>query len=198
MGKLVHLPARRGIARAMDKGGTVRVVNTHGQQVVDTWAFSRDVIREFMSMEHSRVHMGRVQPITGSTLLSNRRNPMLTIVEDTSGGVHDTLMAACDGYRYRMLGCSGHHDNCTENLHAALAQINLQAPETPAPLNLFQNSAVGSDGSLTIAAPIAPPGSFVTLQAAMDLVIVFSACPQDMVPTNGADMTPRDVDLVFS
>ncbi|MGL6181707.1 MAG: DUF1989 domain-containing protein, partial [Aestuariivirga sp.] len=64
----------------MNRGQSVRVVNTHGQQVVDTWAFSRDQIREFMSMEHSRVHMGRVQPITGSTLLSNRRNPMLTIV----------------------------------------------------------------------------------------------------------------------
>jgi uncharacterized protein len=197
MAQSVQLPARRGLARPMNRGQSVRVVNTHGQQVVDTWAFSRDQIREFMSMEHSRVHMGRVQPITGSTLLSNRRNPMLTIVEDTSGGVHDTLMAACDGYRYRMLGCTGHHDNCTENLHAALASLNLQAPETPAPLNLFQNSAVGSDGSLVIAPPVAPPGSHVTLRAEMDLVIVFSACPQDMMPTNGADMTPKDVELVF-
>jgi len=38
----------------------------------------------------------------------------------------------------------------------------------------------------------------VTLRAEMDLVIVFSACPQDMMPTNGADMTPKDVELVFS
>jgi uncharacterized protein YcgI (DUF1989 family) len=29
----------------------------------------------------------------------------------------------------------------------------------------------------------------------MDLVIVFSACPQDMVPTNGADMLPKDAEL---
>jgi uncharacterized protein YcgI (DUF1989 family) len=57
---------------------------------------------------------------------------------------------------------------------------------------------VGTDGSLVIAPPIAPPGSHVTLQAEMDLVIVFSACPQDMMPTNGADMTPKDVELVFS
>jgi uncharacterized protein len=27
----------------------------------------------------------------------------------------------------------------------------------------------------------------------MDLVIVFSACPQDIVPINGADCTPKDV-----
>jgi hypothetical protein len=25
--------------------------------------------------------------------------------------------------------------------------------------------------------------------------VVFSACPQDMAPTNGADMTPKDAEL---
>ena len=49
-----------------------------------------------------------------------------------------------------------------------------------------------------IAPPIAPAGSHVSLKAEMDLVIVFSACPQDMMPTNGAGMKPKDVELVFS
>ncbi len=33
------------------------------------------------------------------------------------------------------------------------------------------------------------------LRAGMDTVMVFSACPQDMAPTNGANMTPKDVML---
>ena len=192
------LPARRSAAFEVDKGQTVRVVNTHGGQVVDTWAFKPGDMSEFMSMEHARVHMGRVQPIAGSTLLSNRRNAMLTLIEDTSGGVRDTLMAACDVHRYRMLGCTTDHDNCTDNLHAALAAIGIKAAETPSPLNLFQNSSVGADGSLVIAPPIATAGSHVTLRADMDLIVGFSACPQDMVQTNGADMTPKDVELQFS
>lgn len=192
------LPARRSTAFALNRGQTVRVINTHGGQVVDTWAFNPADMGEFMSMEHARVHMGRVQPIAGSTLLSNRRNAMLTLIEDTSGGVHDTLMAACDVHRYRMLGCTAFHDNCTDNLHGALAVIGMKATETPSPLNLFQNSSVGADGSLVIAPPIAPAGSHVTLRAEMDLIVVFSACPQDMVQTNGADMTPKDVELQVS
>ncbi len=194
----ILLGARRGVARRLAKGGSVRIVNTHGSQVVDTWAFRDGDMGEFMSMEHARVHMGRVNPVAGTVMMSNRRNAILTMIEDTSGGVHDTLLAACDVHRYRMLGCASYHDNCTDNLHAALATFGLGAAETPSPLNLFQNSSIKPDGSLIIEAPIAPAGSHVTLRADMDIVIVFSACPQDMAATNGADMTPKDVKLIFA
>jgi hypothetical protein len=183
------------MALQIAQGAKIRVINTHGQQVVDTWAFSQADLAEFMSMEHSRVHMGRVNPVAGSVLLTNRRNPVLSLIEDTSGGVHDTLLAACDQYRYRMLGAAGPHDNCTDNLHAALAALGLAANETPAPLNLFQNSSIRPDGALVIEPPVAPAGSHVTLRAEMDCVVVFSACPQDMAPTNGADMTPKPVSI---
>ncbi|WP_263496525.1 urea carboxylase-associated family protein, partial [Mesorhizobium sp. BR1-1-7] len=86
------------------QGQVVTVINTHGSQVVDTWAFRADDMAEFMSMEHSRGAMLKVNPRAGDTLLSNKRRPMLTILEDTSGGVHDTLIAACDRYRYEQLG----------------------------------------------------------------------------------------------
>src|SRR5919206_2140229 len=111
------IPARRAVTVPLKRGQRVEVVNTHGQQVVDTWAFATGDPAEWMSMEHSRVHMGRVNPRTGSTLVTNRRRPILTLVEDTSGGVHDTLLAACDRYRYELLGATGPHDNCTDNLH---------------------------------------------------------------------------------
>jgi hypothetical protein len=190
-----HLPARRSIAFEVPKDTQIRVINTEGRQVVDTWAFNAADMAEFMSMEHARVHMGRVNPVTGSTLLTNRRKPILTMIEDTSGGVHDTLLAACDQHRYRMLGAKGYHDNCTDNLNMALNELGFASPETPSPLNLFQNSSIKSDGALIIEPPIAPPGSHVTLRTEMECIVVFSACPQDMAPTNGADMTPKPVDI---
>ena len=190
-----HLEARRGKAFRVAAGTPVRVINSEGGQVVDTWAFNALDLSEFMSMEHSRVHMGRVAPIVGSVLLSNRRRPMIRLIADTSGGVHDTLMAACDVHRYRMLGASGYHDNCTDNLQRALADLDLSAPETPCPLNLFQNSAITPVGRLAIAPPVAPAGSSVTLEVLIDAIVVFSACPQDMAPTNGADMRPKPADI---
>jgi uncharacterized protein YcgI (DUF1989 family) len=195
MSTSITLTARTGKALALAKGREIRIVNTHGRQVVDCWAFAAGDMAEFMSMEHSRVHMGRVNPVAGTVLLTNRRNPVLTLSGDTSGGVHDTLLAACDIHRYRMLGAVGYHRNCTDNLREALAELGLAAPETPSPLNLFQNSSIKPDGALVIEPPVAPPGSHVTLRAEMDVVIVFSACPQDMAPTNGADMTPKDAEL---
>lgn len=186
------IPARRGVAARVGKGQIVTVINTHGSQVVDTWAFSADDIAEFMSMEHSRGAMLRLNPRVGDSLRSNRRRPMLTLVEDTSGGVHDTLIAACDRFRYEQLGHVGHHDNCTDNLAAALAGLGLAATETPSPLNLFMNIPVGADQSLSFEAPVSTPGSHVSLRAEMDLVIAFSACPQDLVPINGAACIPTE------
>ena len=58
-------------------------------------------------MEHSRAGMLHLIPHVGDTLLTNRRRPILTLLEDTAGNVHDTLMAACDRWRYEGLGCTG-------------------------------------------------------------------------------------------
>jgi uncharacterized protein YcgI (DUF1989 family) len=191
-GSVELIPARRAVAVRVPRGRRVEVVNTHGQQVVDTWAFAAGDPAEWMSMEHSRVHMGRVSPRVGDALVTNRRRAILTLVDDTSGGVHDTLLAACDRYRYELLGATQPHDNCTDNLHAALAGEGVAIAATPSPLNLFQHSALGPDGALEIVPPVATPGSHVTLRAELDALLVFSACPQDLVPTNGADLMPRD------
>ncbi len=65
---VVEIPARKGKAAPVHKGRTVKVVNTRGQQVVDTWAFNADDLREFLSMEHSRVAIGGIIPKIGSIL----------------------------------------------------------------------------------------------------------------------------------
>ena len=189
---LITIPARRGKAAFVSAGQTVRVVNTHGQQVVDTWAFSREDITEFMSMEHSRTALERIMPTVGQAMVSNRRRPILTLVEDTSGGIHDTLLAACDRYRYELLGCEEYHDNCTDNLAAALAELGLTPPETPSPWNLFMNIPVGADGEVSFEPPVSEAGDYVTLRAEMDCVVAFSACPQDVVPINGVDCVPTE------
>lgn len=187
---MIEIPARKGKAAHLRRGQIVRVVNTTGQQVVDTWAFDATDIAEFMSMEHSRVALGRIIPAVGDTLVTNRRRPILTFVEDTSGGVHDTLFAACDRWRYELLGCEGHHDNCTDNLAAALAELGLAAPQTPAPLNLFMNIPVVDGDRVEVRPPVSTPGSHVALRAETGCIVAFSACPQDMVPVNGLAMRP--------
>jgi uncharacterized protein YcgI (DUF1989 family) len=190
MAEPVEIPARNGKAARVARGRTVKVINTHGTQVVDTWAFSHDEPWEFMSMEHLRVAIGGIFPKVGDALVSNRRRPIMTLLEDTSPGIHDTLLAACDAHRYRLLGCAEAHDNCTDNLHLALSEIAFTAQETPAPLNLWMNIPVGDGGAIDYLPPVSKPGDYVVFRAEMDMVVAFSACPQDMVPVNGADCDP--------
>lgn len=186
----ITIPARRGKAAYLNQGQYVRVINTHGQQVIDTWAFNREDLSECMSMEHLRTALGRIMVHMDDALVTTRRRPILRLVEDTSPGVHDTLLAACDRYRYELLGCTAYHDNCTDNLAAALGE--LVAPKTPSPWNLFMNIPVQADGHLSFEPPVSQPGDYVLLRAEMDCVIAFSACPQDMVPINGVDCTPTE------
>ena len=191
-----RIPARRGVAAKVKHGQAIKVINTGGKQVVDTWAFNADDLGEHLSMEHSRVAIMRLVPAVGDTLVTNRRRPILSFVEDTTGGIHDMLMAACDVYRYELLGAVGYHDNCTDNLRNALQAIGLRNESTPSPLNLFMNVPWAEDGSLAFVSPTSEAGQHVSLRAEMDLIVVFSACPQDMIPVN--DMKSADAHFTIT
>ena len=193
MTDLQVVPARRGQAVRVAKGKAIQIINTHGKQVVDTWCFNADDLSEFMSMEHLHATLQGIFPAKGDALTTNRRRPILILEEDTSLGRHDTVIAACDVHRYAMLGCQEYHDNCTDNLHAALAQLDLRAPDCPAPLNLWMNIPVKPDGKIIWGEPLSKPGDYVTLRAAIDCIVVMSTCPQDMIPINGADCKPTEV-----
>jgi uncharacterized protein YcgI (DUF1989 family) len=185
MSELVEIPAGYGKAVRLARGQSLRIINTHGHQVVDTWAFADEDPREFMSMEHARACMGRLRPKVGDKLATNHRRPILTLTADTSPGIHDTLIAACDIWRYANLGCTGYHRNCTDNLREGLAELGYTAPECPSPLNLWMNTPV-SDAGMEWLPPVSRAGDYVVLRAEMDCIVAMSACPQDMVPINGA------------
>ena len=186
------LPARRGRAVRLGAGEAIRIINTHGAQVVDTWCFSAEDLSEFMSNEHMRPTLGRLWPRQGDALVTNRRRPILFLEEDTSPGRHDTLMAACDDYRYGLLGCIEYHDNCTDNLYAGMRQIGLVPPECPSPLNLWMNIPVDAGGNTSWGEPLSRPGDYVILRARMDCIVAMSACPQDILPINGAACQPTE------
>jgi uncharacterized protein len=192
----VTIPARRGKAARVSAGQHVRVINTHGTQVVDAWAFCAADLTEWMAMEASRAWFMKLAAAVGDSFVTNRRRPILTLVEDTSGCPHDTLMAPCDPHRYGLLGVEGYHDNCRDNLHAGLGELGLTIPATPPSLNLFMNIPWTPGGQLSWGEPVSPPGSYARFRAEMDLVIAFSACPQDILPINGT--TGRTTEAHFT
>lgn len=190
------VPARHGVATQVPAGRSITVINTHGTQVVDTWAFAAADIGEFMSMEHSRAQFRKLCAGIGDSFVTNHRRPILTLTADTSPGRHDTLIASCDLPRYQALGHHGHHDNCTDNLWLAMKSLGLTPTETPAPLNLFMNIPWALDGRLTWGEPLSRPGDRITLRAEMDVIVALSACPMDLLPINGKDCRIQDAHFV--
>ncbi len=192
-GQRYAVPARCGRAVRVAQGQQIRIINTHGTQVCDTWAFNAAALNEFLSMEHARAWLDRMTPRPGDPLVSNRRRPILTLVEDSSPGVHDTFIAACDLYRFRTLGVEGYHDNCADNLRMAMKAIGARVTEVPSPLNLWMNIPIRPDLSIGWLPPVSKPGDHVLLRAEMDCIVAMSACPQDIVPINGEACTPVEV-----
>jgi uncharacterized protein YcgI (DUF1989 family) len=193
---LERIPPRSGRAVRLKAGQSIRVTNTHGNQVVDTWAFADPDLAEFLSMEHMRAALDRLTPRPGDALVTNRRRPILTLIEDSSPGIHDTLIAACDIYRYQGLGVVEYHDNCADNLRAGLLELGLAPPEVPSPLNLWMNIPVAADGSIDWLEPVSKPGDHVVFKAEMDCVIAFSACPQDIIRINAGAPTEAHFEVL--
>jgi len=192
------IPARRGRACRLSAGDAIKIVNTHGTQVVDFWAFTASMQTEYVGMEQSRAIWTHLYPKIGDALYTNHRRPLLTLEEDPSPGRHDTLMAPCDNERYGLLGCTDYHDNCRDNMHAALAELGIYVPYTPASINLFMNIPWSEDGTLAFEPALSKPGDYLVLRAHLDCIAVMSACPQDILAINSKAPTEAHFEILVA
>ena len=181
-----------GVAVPLRAGQSLVLRNTHGTQVVDTWALMQADPGEYLSVEHTRRVTGHLCPRVGDIWVSNRRSPMLTLTEDSFDGTHDMLVACCDPWLYAHLGAQAGHANCRDNFLAALAAQGVSPPGVPNPVNLWMNVPVAGN-HVSLAPPVSTPGDHVTLRAEADLWLVLSACPMDITPVNGSDCSPQPV-----
>ncbi len=183
-----------GAGLRLRQGDSLRVINTYGSQVVDLFAHNAEDLGECLSIQHSRNVWYRLHPRQGDQFWTQLRRPILTLVEDSSPGIHDTLFPCCDARRYNQLGVAGYHRNCADNWREALSSLGITPPATvPSAINLFMNVPVAPDGSFRILPPVSRPGDQVTLRAELDCIVALSACPIDMLPLNGPDCRPQDV-----
>ncbi|GAA4630868.1 urea carboxylase-associated family protein [Actinoallomurus vinaceus] len=181
------IPAREARLVRLATGDRVRVVGLEGRQVGDVFCFAAEDPSEHLSAAHTRTQLGRLFPALGESFVTDRRRPILTLVGDTSPGVHDMLIAACDPARYRAHGVGGRHASCAENLHRALGEVGLRTAVVPQPVNVFMRISIEENGGLNWLPALSRPGDSVTFEAAMDCVLVVSACPQDVVGINGGN-----------
>ncbi|UCD77992.1 MAG: urea carboxylase-associated family protein [Desulfobacterales bacterium] len=190
----VRLTVPGGYGRSIDvaKGQYVAVRDIEGGQCGDFWALDAGDFDHFLSPSHTWVHIGRIQPRVGDELVTNRREPILTISADDVGW-HDMLVPACDRQRYAKYYGVTEHRSCHDNFLEAMNQRNWGKRPVPQPFNLFMNTFVEPDGTMHIRDSISKAGDIILMIAKMSIIVVVSACPMDLNPVGGQGITDLEI-----
>jgi uncharacterized protein YcgI (DUF1989 family) len=191
----VIVPAKEGRGLYMRVGQLLDIVDLEGQQVGDLIAWRRDEPGEYMSPTHTVSCNTSILLRSGSRLFSNHRNPIFTILRDDVER-HDIIVPCCDHERYANDFNVQNHPHCLGNLEQArdlLGESRKIHGEWA--WNVFMHNRVTAEGKVITDAAAHPPGSTITLRAEMDLVVLVSACPQDLTPCNAFNPTPMKLIL---
>jgi aminomethyltransferase len=174
-------------------GEYIQVIDVRGKQCSDFLAFNRPKlergIERGLDATTTRTLMGSAYPQPGlySKSFDVDMDPLVEKVQDTVGR-HDNFSLACNAKYYEDLGYPG-HVNCSENFNGQVTPYGIAPRKGWPALNLFYNTAFDDASRLMADEPWSRPGDYVLLRALNDLVCASSACPDDIDPANGWEIT---------
>src|SRR5690606_8464530 len=116
----IEVPGYEGRGTEVRRNETVRIVNVEGAQIGDLFLIARDDPVEVFSPAITRLVNFTPFPRVNEQFFSNRRRPMLSLIEDTSPGVHDMTFAPCDDAFYVEQGAGEGHPSCRANFESAM------------------------------------------------------------------------------
>ncbi|TCP60891.1 hypothetical protein EV663_10765 [Rhodovulum bhavnagarense] len=191
MEHVFDIPAEKpwsGIVRA---GQTIRIIDSHGQQAVDTLFYNAHDFSERYSAQDTMRAQGAAYITTGTRLMSSEGRVMLILTAD-SAGRHDTSAGccSCESNTVRFGHDTRYLHACRENFILELARHGMSKRDIVPNINFFMNVPISPDGAMTIDDGISSPGDHVDLLAEMDVLCVISNCPQVNNPCNGFDPSP--------
>jgi aminomethyltransferase len=175
------------------EGEYIQVIDVRGRQCSDFLAFHRhkleNGLERGMDGVTTRTLMGAAYPQPGlyAKFFDVDMDPLVQVVRDTVGR-HDTFGLACTPRYYEDMGYPG-HISCTENFNTQVTPYGIAARAGWEAVNFFFNTRVDHDNVIVTDEPWSRPGDYVLMRAMTDLVCASSACPDDIDPANGWDIT---------
>ena len=173
----------------LSAGSRLRIIDLGGQQAVDFMCFDQADTEVRYNNANTLKLNGTIYISQGFKLYSDIAEVLMSVVEDTVGH-HDTIGGACSNQvNYLRYGikdtCS-----CRDNFLSAMDELGLSARDVHQNINFFMNVPVNPDGSTQIEEGLSIPWDFVELEAAKDVIVVISNCPQLYNPCSGWNPTP--------
>ena len=181
------------LAYEVKEGEYIQIIDVKGKQCSDFLAFHEHKLQKGLERGIDGVTTRTLtasavpQPGLYSKYFDVDMDPLVELVRDTVGR-HDMFALACQAKYYEDMGYPG-HVNCTENFNRQVGPYGIAERKGWEALNFFYNTAFDSDNQLTLDEPWSRPGDYVLVRAMTDLVCASSACPDDIDPANGWEIT---------
>ena len=175
------------------EGEYIQVIDVRGRQCSDFLAFHKQKLESGlergMDGVTTRTLMGAAYPQPGlfGKFFDVDMDPLVQVVRDTVGR-HDTFGLACTPRYYEDMGYPG-HISCTENFNGQVQPYGIAERAGWEAVNFFFNTRVDDDNVICSDEPWSRAGDYVLMRAMTDLVCASSACPDDIDPANGWDIT---------
>jgi urea carboxylase-associated protein 1 len=187
----VVVPARTPWSHVLRRGQKMRLIDVEGQQAVDALFYSAEDTAQRYSAQDTVREQGSAYIGLGTRLISNQGVVMARVVEDSSGR-HDTLAGccSCESNVVRFGEATRYQHACRENFVLELGRYGMGKRDIAPNVNFFMNVPIDETGNFAVLDGISPPGSYIDLVAEMDLLCVFSNCPQINNPSNDFNPTP--------
>ena len=192
-----EVPANAPWSIVIRKGQILRIIDSHGQQAVDTLFYSADDYQERYSGQDTLRAQSSAYVSTGTRIMSNEGRVMLRVTADTCG-LHDTSAGACscESNTVRFGHGTKYLHACRENFLIEAAKHGLSKRDIVPNLNFFMNVPIDPSGNFTVVDGVSKPGDYVEMVAEMDVLCLISNCPQINNPCNGFFPTPIQV-MIF-
>jgi aminomethyltransferase len=181
------------LAYEVREGEYIQIIDVKGKQCSDFLAFHRRKLENGLERGldgvTTRTLMGAAVPGPGiySKFFDVDMDPLVQVVRDTVGR-HDMFALACTPKYYEDMGYPG-HISCTENFNGQVKPYGIAERKGWEALNFFYNTSFDGEQLLGFDEPWSRPGDYVLLRAMNDLVCASSACPDDIDPANGWEIT---------
>jgi len=187
----VTIPAGEGWSGVVVKGQRFRLIDLEGNQAADTLFYNAHDREDRYSAVDTISAQRNIYLTTGTRLLTQNGNILMTIVDDTCSR-HDTLGGACSQesnmVRYD-IGKRYMHA-CRQTFLKYGRAAGLEKRDIAHNVNFFMNVPVTPEGKLTFEDGLSGPGKYVEMQADMDTLVLISNCPQLNNPCNAYNPTP--------
>lgn len=189
-------------SRVLRRGQTLKITDLEGGAAVAVLLYNAEEPSERYNMPDTLKAQHIARLTAGFALYSDMGRVLCSIVAD-SVGWHDTItghgnarhsLAKFGEGTYQKLR-NDRHRNTHDNFLVELGKYDLGKRDIVANLNFFVKVVVDDDGALKFVPNHSPAGSYVTLRAEMNTLVVLSSTPHPLDPS--PVYAPKPVELAI-